>query len=43
LAMNIVEKQLHSPVASSEQLADELDQVASPETLIAPPAVRPSG
>ena len=41
LAMSIVEKQLHSPVASSEQLADELDQVASPETLIGPPAVRP--
>jgi NADH dehydrogenase len=41
LAMSIVEKQLHSPVASSEQLADELDQVAAPETLIGPPAVRP--
>ena len=41
LAMNIVEKQLHAPVGSSEQLADELDQVRSAETLIAPPAVRP--
>ena len=41
LAMNIVEKQLHSPVASSEQLADELDQVLGPETLIEPKTVRP--
>ena len=54
LAMNIVEKQLHSPVASSEQLADELalapalQQALSPETLVTPPnigpaSVRPSG
>jgi NADH dehydrogenase len=54
LAMNIVEKQLHSPVSSSEQLADELalepalEQALSPETLvtpseIGPASVRPSG
>jgi NADH dehydrogenase len=41
LAMSIVEKQLHSPVSSSEQLADELDHVVPPETLIGPPVVRP--
>lgn len=47
LAMNIVEKQLQSPVASSEQLADELvlepalQQALSPETMVTPPAVRP--
>ena len=43
LAMNIVEKQLHSPVESSEQLADELEQALSPETLVTPPAVLPQG
>ncbi len=41
LAMTIVEKQLHSPVASSEQLADELEQALAPETLVIPPAVKP--
>lgn len=43
LAMNIVEKQMHSPVSSSEQLADELELALSPETLVTPPAVRPPG
>jgi NADH dehydrogenase len=47
LAMNIVEKQLHAPVASSEQLADELalepalEQALSPETLVTPPEIAP--
>jgi hypothetical protein len=45
--MNIVEKQLHAPVASSEQLADELalepalEQALSPETLVTPPEIAP--
>jgi len=34
---------LHSPVAISEQLADELDQALSPETLVTPAAVYPQG
>jgi len=43
LAMNIVEKQMHSPVSSSEQLADELELALSPETLVTPPSVHPPG
>jgi NADH dehydrogenase len=48
LAMNIVEKQLHSPVASSEQLADELalepalQQALSPETMVTPSKIGPA-
>jgi hypothetical protein len=42
-----VEKQLHAPVASSEQLADELalepalEQALSPGTLVTPPEIAP--